>query len=180
MFRNTTYKQRVMLFAAGCIIFLIVVYSLAIKQTIATGKKYKHLKKDIAQAADAPQMIKELEKKITFYDNLLGNQQDLSRSFREVLLDYISNYCQQNKVVLKNFPSSHEYISNNFIIETSIVVLEGPFCNLLTLLHQLETKPGLGKVQSTAFESYTNIRTKRKVLHLTLYLQNIKNTRNEK
>lgn len=173
MFKKISDKNKLYLLLAGLIISLFVVYKIAIQSTINLASQCKELNDKLSQVKDAPERIAELEAEISKYTDILSSETP-ELNMGEVLLDAISRYCQENTLVLKEFPEDHVYNRNNYTINTSIITIEGGFIKMLKLLYMLETNKTYGKISSAGFYTYLDKKTKKYELNLKIYVQNIR------
>jgi hypothetical protein len=168
-----TYKKKTIYFTAGAAIVLILIYFSLISGNISKYKQRNQLETKLKQAQNAPENIKKLEKELgklnTHFEYYLSD----SVRNHEYILEVVSNFCQKNNVILKNLPMVISTQEKDFKVESSIIVAEGNFINLLKLLHELERVNKIGRVSSVDFKSYVDTKTKRTQLSLTIYLQNI-------
>ena len=90
------------------------------------------------------------------------------------LLERVSSYCVNNRLVLEEFPKPVISQSNDFQVETTIFTVEGRFIPLLRLVHDLEQEWGLGKISGVEFASRKNNRANRKELTVSISFQQVK------
>ncbi|MCK4661794.1 MAG: hypothetical protein KAT68_02930 [Bacteroidales bacterium] len=174
MFNKLTYKNKFVLLIAGFFIFLFIVYSFAIKKTINTKKQNKEIEKQLIIINDAPAKIADYELQLKKIENIIGEKIILGQDVHELLLERVSKYCQDNRLILRELPMVHKFNQNDYTIETSVVVIEGTYLKLLKLLFALETEKIFGKITSANFKSYKDFKTRKIRLTLTIYIQNIK------
>jgi hypothetical protein len=95
--------------------------------------------------------------------------------------DPLLNFISTNLIYganLINFLPLHVYTRQPYLIETRIAIFEGNFSSLLTVLYTLEKNYSSGKVVSVKFETETNLKTQKKRLLMSLYIQSISNDKN--
>jgi hypothetical protein len=86
----------------------------------------------------------------------------------------VSDLCRIYDVTLKQFPRPITAREDDFSIETNVIVIQGRFTDLLRLLYDLEVRKKLGRVSAATFKTSIDNRSRKTILSLTLYLQNIK------
>jgi hypothetical protein len=176
MFANISYKNKFYFLCGGFVIALFLVYHIALKSTFELKKQCSELTTRLSLVDNAPERIAGLENQISHLNTFLASGQQSVQSGKDLLLDAISRFCQKNMLVLREFPDEHVFVRNKFEISTSIVTVEGGFIKLLRLLYLLETNKSYGKISSADFYSYTDKKTKKNKLNLTIYVQTIRKT----
>ncbi len=157
----------------------MAIYSFAIKRTISAYKDYKDLSAQVQLAKNAPLNAALLESKLAEMNFVLGNQQVNEINAQQNLLGAITNFCQANNVVLREFPKTINTEEKDFLLETNVFEIEGSFSKLLKFIYLLEQKNKVGRIASVSFKTKKDYKTKSISLSATLYVQNIKNSRNE-
>ena len=180
MFKNLTYKQKNRLLIAGAILMAYIAYALAIKKTITAYNQCNEATKQIELAQNAPMMADQLEKQLSQMDSKIGNQNTNGQNKEQALLELVTNYCQNNHAVLREFPETTLADQGNMTIETNLFVVEGSFPTLINLVYLFEQKNKLGKVASVHYQLKKDFKTKEMALTATIYLQNIKKKEHEK
>lgn len=174
MFTDLTYKKKnILLLIAACLLTFLI-YSLAIKKTWLAFKTYTDAKEKIELASNAPMMAAKLEKELISIEAKIGNQNKNGTNTEQALIELLTTYCQNNSVVLREFPQATEADQGNLVVETNQFVIEGDFAKLINLVYLLEQKVKLGKVTSSHYQLKKDIKTREMVLTATIYLQNIK------
>jgi len=173
MFAAITYKQKNALLIVFAVLLIFLIYSFAIKRTIQSYSDYQDLKDKVELASSAFSSVDYFKKEIKKMDvkmNITTNQ----IYSEDILLDIVSNYCQRNNLVLREFPQSTTCTNGNIIIETNYFVVEGGFNALLKLIYLLEQKMKFGKVASVHYQYKRDMKTKEMALTSAIYIQNIK------
>jgi hypothetical protein len=163
-----------MLLIAVTMLTALLVYSFGIKKTMSAYIAYSDAKKKMEFAANAPEMASQLEKKLAGMDTKIGDQNTKEQNTTDALLSLITNYCQNNHAVLREFPQTTIAEAENMTIETNRFTIGGDFSTLLNLAYILEQKNKLGKVASVNYQLKKDFKTKEMLLTATLFLQNIK------
>lgn len=174
MFKELTYLRKNQLLIAAFVILLLLVYSLAIKKTIHESKQVADAEKKIELAVNAPLMAAQLQKELMLMNEKIGDKNLKGQNTAQTLLELVTNYCKNNRAVLREFPETNTSDQEGLRIETNRFVVEGNFSTLLNLVYLLEQKNKLGKISSVVYQLKKDFKTKNKVLIATVYLQNVK------
>lgn len=174
MFENLTYKQKNQWLIIVAVLTLGLVYLFAIKNTIGSYREYNKAESQIELAANAPAMASQLEKKLLQMDFEIAKQNINGPNTEQALLELITNYCQKNHDILREFPEPIVTKQGSLFIETNVLVVEGDFSSLISLVYLLEQKNKLGKIASVRYQLKKDFKTKDMALKAAIYLQNIK------
>src|ERR1035437_8376562 len=140
MFKDLTYKKRNQLLLSGTILFFFIAYYLAFGKTISLYMECRSMKEQLTSLADAPNRAVALRQKLSELDQRLGGKQLSDTNTQQVLLNVITNYCQGNKIILREFPKAIAKQENDYMVETNFFTVEGSFSKLLDLVYLLERK----------------------------------------
>ena len=174
MLNTISYRKKNQLLIAGIVLFLIIIYFFGIKKTITAYQQYQEVNEQMLVAANAPIMAAQLEKKLLVMDAKIGNSDTINDNKAQALLELTTNYCQQNKAVLREFPRTIAIEQGDLTIETNMFVIESDFTTLLKLVYTLEQKEKIGKIASVRYQLKKDFKTKEMALTATIYLQNVK------
>ena len=178
-FRNWTYKRKNQVLALGVGVMLFLAWSLALSNTASLFFENTELKKQIRMAENAPAQIQKYKTELSKLDAALSQYSGSQPLTQQQLLALVTNFGQQQKLVLNQFPQASAQLENGYQIETQIIGVEGRFLNLLGLVYHLEQVGKAGKVASLYFEKKKDIRTRRTYLSATIYLQNLRRITDE-
>lgn len=168
-----SYQQKNKVLAIGGVVFLFIVYQLAISKSFELYSQNSLLEEKLTAAKMSYKSKEELDTKEAKLDGHLSSFFVDSLSHQEYLLETISTYCHQHKILIKEIPARTEYREDNFEVGTHRIVLEGSFISLLKMVYLLEQKSKMGRVSSVSFSLKYDTKRKREVLSLILYIQNI-------
>ena len=177
--KQVNYKTKNKILLGIGLLLLLIVYQLAIKKSIAAFSLNSSLKQQIEKAAGAPQKLALLEQQNLAYDAILANYKGNGSNTQQLLLSAVTGYCQENNLLLKEFPKSIFKQESEYLVETNYFVLEGGFINTLRLIHHLEQKNRIGKIASVNYQVKKDQRTQKDFLNATIYIQNVKKQSNE-
>ncbi len=168
-----TYQQKNKFLAIGYVVFLFIVYQLAIGKSLELYSQNLLLEEKLATTKQSYASKEELEKKEEKLDHHISSFFVDSLSHQEYLLETISTYCHQHNILIKEIPARTEYREGDFEVGTHRIVFEGDFIPMLKMVYLLEQKSKMGRVSSVLFSLKYDFKRKREVLSLTLYIQNI-------
>lgn len=182
MFANLSYKKKNLLLVIASVVVLLMIYSFAIKRTISAYTQFSENKEKMEQAANAPMMAEQLEKELIRMETKIGNHNTKNTNIDEALLSLLTDYCQSNQAVLREFPQTTYTQDGELEIETNQFMIGGNFSTLIKLVYLLEQKYNLGKIVAVNYQLKKDFKTKEMQLTSTVFLQNIKkkNHENEK
>ncbi len=168
-----SFRKKNIILLSGTVLFLILSWNLAFKETVELSRNIERIETELTNAAKAPEEIVQLESELSL---MQGNTKMLYSSvldMRESLLAEMSQLTNKYNVSLKSFPEYYIQEKENFELTTSPIVLQGSFKNLLMLMDEFEKNNTSGKVSSAHFIIKESLRTRKRSLYLTLYIQSI-------
>jgi hypothetical protein len=174
MMKKLSWKRKNQLLLAGAVALLWIVYSYAITNTLNARSECKILQQRIDSAASAPAQLAALRAQMEQLKNTTSVS-DSSAAAHEKLLGIITNYCQQNNLVLRDFSLAVNFVQQDWSVDNHPVTVEGNFAGLLRLVHHLERQDA-GNVISTEFRSRRDNKTQALSLSLVIYIQTISNS----
>ncbi len=177
--KQLTYRQKNKYLLIAFVVLLVLSYLLAIRDTLSCFFAYRSLQKKETQLNQAPQELKSLQVKLKGLNYLIENKQKTHGGVHASLLNIITAYCDEQGILLREYPGSQENIQNDLVVETNIFEVQGPFLKLLNLVYLLEQKQKIGKVASVRFQSKRDIQTRENILTVTIYIQNVKKNTHE-
>lgn len=172
-FKDLTYKQKNRYLLIGTLVFVLVAYFTTIRNTIQLYQDNKRLKERIIRAENAPAGIAELRISLDGLNEKLNNYLIDTTREQEHTLEVVSEFCHRKNLKVKELPQRKVTDENDFTIVTSVLKIEGNYNNLLRLIQELEYEQKLGRLSSVSWRSYIDNKTKRTILYMTVYLQNI-------
>jgi len=173
MFKRFSYKQRIKLLPVGFAIALLLIYWIAIHDTVKLRQNCKALIEESRVAGDAPQQIAITRSKLDEINAFAGKKSNASET--DPLLEFVSNSNTSKLINLVDYQPVHTFQHQNYQVETRIAVFESSYTNLLKFLYNLEKDFKSGKLVSVRFQTETNLKTERKRLLMTLYMQSVRN-----
>lgn len=175
MILKLTYQQKLKLLPWLLLAGIILAYWIAVRGTVKLKTSCNELRKEMISAGDAPAQLVSLTARLNEFNSIAGNNQKDGGG--DPLLNFISTNSTSGASLI-NFLPLHVYTRQPYLIETRIAIFEGNFSSLLTVLFTLEKNYSSGKVVSVKFETETNLKTEKKRLLMTLYIQSVSNDKN--
>lgn len=173
MIKNLTYKQKNTYLLIGTVAFILIAYITSIQNTVQLYQDNKRIESKITKAENAPKGIAELRKSLDGLNEKLNHYLIDTLKEHQHTLEIVSEFCYKKKLVVKELPKRMITVEEDFTILTSALTIEGTYVNLLSLLYELEYRQRLGRLTSVSWKSYVDNKTKKTVLLMTIYLQNI-------
>lgn len=168
-------KKNKILFIGGVLACFIIVMTLVIP-VVKLNNNCSDLSLRIQNALQASKNAEELKNKINATDKFLLSKKDTVLDSQQQVLETVSLFCNSNNTLLKEFPKTVFTKNGDYMLETHIFTVEGNYPQLLNLAYELEYKKKLGRIASLDFKTKTDLKTQRKNLLATIYLQTIKKT----
>jgi hypothetical protein len=175
MILKFTYQQKLKILPFVFLISVILVYWIAIRGTVQLKNSCDELKIQMISSEDAPVQLASLTARLDKLNRMTGNGEN--NDVTDPLLNFISTHSVSSAKLINYLPL-HSYSKQIYLIETRIAVFEGDYSGLLTFLFTLEKSYASGKIVSVKFETETNLKTEKKRLLMTLYIQSITNEKN--
>ncbi len=172
--RNLSWKQKNRLLLVGLALVCWIMYSCAISNTFKAKAACEQVQLQIDSAAGAPERIAELKSELLKLDAITGSSETLSSdsAVHEQLLNLVTEYCEGNNLVLREFLLPIQYHQQEWLVETHPFTVEGNFIAIVQLLEHLR-KNVPGKIVSADIHSKKDNKTKTVSLLVTIYVQNI-------
>lgn len=178
-FKNLPYRKKNILLIAAGLISLVVVWVFAIKPTINLYRENQDISIRLQKEIPTAERLSMLEDKLKILNQKLGAFHGDTLDQEERVLDIVSSFCHKNQLILKEIPATYATDEKDFSILTSEVSVQGGYHGLLKLIAHLEQNTEAGRISSAVFYSFMDNKTKRKILVLKMYLQNIKIIKHE-
>ena len=155
---------------------------MALSNTIDLAIKNSDFRDQLTKSQNAPEQIKMVSKRIKDIEQLVGSNSEkyTGVDIHQVLLELVTGYVQKNDLILKDFPKPYVSSSNGYITKTAKLTVEGGFVSLLKLIYFLENNYNVGTVVATDFKIIKELRSRKRKLNATIYIQNVKAKTNEK
>lgn len=174
MLKRIPYKKKNQLLLVVSLIFMVICYYLAIENTLNLRAQCSEIKEELSIAAKAPIKIAELEQQLKSIEGVIGNQAREGIDPQQQLLQFVSHYCEEQQIILRDFPQPNSVEEDDYAIETNIFAVRGDFLKLLKMTYALEQDMRIGKVVAVTYRAKKNLRAKRLELIATIYLQNVR------
>lgn len=155
-------------------LFMLVLYNLAISDTVSLAVENNELETQILNNQDAPLRLKTIKEKLNKIKQIIGNEDYEELDIHQMLLQQITDKVQKNGLILKDFPQPYVIADKGYITKTAKATIEGDFVHLLQLVYFLEHNYKGGKVVAVDFNTTKEFRTRKRKLNSIIYLQNVK------
>lgn len=175
MNKQLTYQQKNKYLLFGGLASLILIYLLAVKNTLSLYQENKKLETFVGAHKSNELKVQDIKQRTELINAQVKKYFVDSVTHDENLMKAVSDLCHNEGVLLKEMPIIEKNKQGNYYIYTNRVVLEGTYHKLLKVLHQLENKQNVGRIASVQYKTYTDHKKKKEVLMLLLYIQTIIN-----
>jgi hypothetical protein len=159
--------------AIGIIAVWYIAYSFAIQNTIDVQRQNKELHHTIERIQGASQKIEDVQHTIARLQETHGSRYILQTDFQSALIKMIADFCEKNSMNITSIPTSHDFVKNEFLIQTYQLTVTGNFVQHVQLLAELESRLPGARITSGTFEKKTDIRRKTTLLYMTVLMQKI-------
>jgi hypothetical protein len=174
MLKQLPIKKEYLLIAAS-IVLLLLCYQFAFKRTIEAWQINKHLKAQLAQAADLSYQPAYLERKNNNLSKIIARYKTDTVAFRSNTISIISSIAEKENVKLSEVPLQDPlYHTDKFIVQK--LNFEGSFFALTKVLNQLLATSGIGSVRAATYKvvGLRQGNDDAKKLVLEVYLETVK------
>jgi len=162
------------LYVLGFLVLCILAYQFAFSKTIQELKKNRQIENNQSLQQNMELNLTKLKQQDVYYTELLNKHQlNVSGSFQNNLLQFLTSYAKENDLTIVSFKDPHTVELEKAIQETYPIELKGEYLNLLGTLHQLEAVKKFGTINSCNFWTKKNFKTKKKELFCKVSLQRI-------
>jgi DNA-binding FrmR family transcriptional regulator len=178
VFKNLTFKNKYKLLLLSGAVMVFVIYLLAIKKTIDRKNECEDLIEQLEVVETAPEQMARLRMELSRVEGIIGNEDGSELDFRQQIMHQASHYCEMNGITINDIPEPIKIERNDYEIMTHTITLKGSFHSLVKFLYELEQNWSLGNTSSVKFYTQKEVRTKKKSLYLSIYIQNVKRIQN--
>ena len=174
MFDNLSYKQKNKLLIVVAVLLMILMYRFAISNTLQLSESNEELKLSIAKGESAPTNILKVKAQLIAIDKQLNRYLAKSTLDNEYLLEVVSDYCQKNKVILREFPGVDVNQEQTYEVLTNEFVVEGDFESINKLLYTIEVIEQVGRISSAEYFIFKDRERRKMVLRAKVVVQKLK------
>lgn len=174
LLHKLNWKQKNKMLFAGVCIMLWVVYAFAISNTVAIKSNCDTQQLQLDSLEGAPEKLLLLQAELARFSLLTGGADDTVHDVHEQLLDFVTVYCNEEGLQLREFAPPVRYAQQEWTVETHPFTVEGDYISIVKFVRDLELI-SIGRVVSVDFITRTDNKTKVKSLAATIYIQNISN-----
>ncbi len=174
LFEGLTYRQKNYLLWGGSVVFALFTYWISISNTIDSWQTADRLETRLARADQAPRLIGQYRSRLRVLDKTLKAYEVDGLDNQEMILAFVSEFCQSHKLTLRNFPQVTVAQEKDFEVYSQLIEVEGRYTDLLKLVYELEQVHPMGRIASVQYRKFKDTKTRKQVLTATIHLQNIK------
>lgn len=131
MIKKITYHQRLLWVLIGGAVFAILLFQFSISDTIELLNENGQLTEEIAKSKNAPQEIKSIKTRLQEIEQHIGKEIKTDVDIHQELLQVVTAYCQNNNIILKEFPLPYSMEEKGYLTKTAMIKAEGNFIDLL-------------------------------------------------
>lgn len=169
MINPNSYRTRFYLLIAVVPLLVLLSWKLAFAQTVKTHGELKQLRSSIDQYTNPDQTISLLKKKLSgIQDTDILDPSEVD----ENLMDAISRNIDHFNISLEEFPETHSFRSDHYLIQTFKLTFSGRFIDLLKFIHYAEYEIRSCRIVSVGFNRKELRRTGEK-LFVDIYFQSV-------
>lgn len=173
MWAKLPYRQKIKVLGVAAVLLLIICYKFSISRTVAEYRLYRENRQSTMQLSATGPSTQSLEDKEKNLSGLLDQFVLDTLNNSKNLLSIVGNYCNNHKLILKEYLPYAGSPADSFPVLTRHVVIEGAYVDCLRLVYELETRYRSGKVSSVLFKSFTDVNTDKTHLYCTIFIQNL-------
>lgn len=173
-FNSISYTKKNQYLLWGSLAFAVLVYLLAIQNTVSLWYENKELQGKLAQAEQAPVQIRILEDKLATFNSQLGIYLVEHNDNQERIVQVVNEFCQKNHLLLREIPELVMQQEGDFEVISTQIVAQGAYRDLVKMVYFFEKQHKIARVTSVKFEKSQDPKTRKTFLAVHLLLQNIK------
>ena len=164
----STYRQKNIALLGAILFFGMLIYLVSIQRTLSSYNSYQQKKEQLSRVSNANQLIAQYQSELAQF------QQNTQQSYnRENLLEEVTTFCREHRLLVKTFPQAQRVKENNYPIITNKIQVEGDYKEVVKLAYLLEQEQRLGSISSLQFFTYKDRYKKKKLLRANIVLRNI-------
>lgn len=167
MKNRPNYKTRFYLLLGVVIIMILLAWKLAVNRTIESHREFKQLRENITHYQNPDKVIARLQSQLSIVrDERLPGPDEIDES----LMNIVSQNLVRYNIRLEEFPETHRFRSNNYLIQTYRLRFSGRFTDLLKFIHFAEYEFLSCRIVSVRFNR-EEIRSTGEKLFVNVYFQ---------
>jgi hypothetical protein len=175
---NISYRKKVRILPWIAGVVCIMVYWLAVSETLKLKKEMHSMEKEMLAIENAPDRLNQLRSRLNEINRISGNSS--GEMVTDPLLELSSKQALDNAVILSEYQPVHVFSYGNHQVETRIISFEAPFIPCLKVLNSIERLYRYGKIVSVNYSAKTDYKTSTKHLSMQILIQTIQNENNVK
>lgn len=164
------YTKQFILIVFAIVVVCYLSWKFALSKTVEQFSGIKQAEQQLGMIEDAPAQTVRMKERLEQLEQLVGSSGG-SLNFEQVV-ESVSNYISRNAgVVLCSLPPVHASETDDYLIETYTLDIQGSYPDLVRFMNYFELHREIGRYASAAFFTVQNRETKQKELHLKIYIQ---------
>ncbi len=179
IWNRITYRSRTVALLILIFIFGLLIYFIAIKQTLILNRQVQDIKIKIETARLAPALMNELKLELETLENTFMYV-ETETEFNKELLSLIGLKSADLNLRLMDFKQPNVVRDDKLMISTYNINVEGNFKDIVHLIYDLENELKMGQIASVRFGLWKDLRTKKQHLSANIYFQTFKKVSDEK
>lgn len=173
MLKGVSNKRKFHLLMLTAGIAPLLVYWLAISDTVTLIQECSELKERYQQVGDIDMEVSGLQSQLAVVNDRLGSTNSDDGSFQTQLLATTTEFCKSANLEVVGMTRPRSYIENDLVVETIPVKVEGGFIDAVKLIQYLETEAGVGRIISVEYALERLSSSRKNVLYTTINVQRI-------
>lgn len=157
-----------MLLIGATILLGGVIYFASIKRTVSYYQSYQNKKEQLSRVSNAATLITQYKTQLAQFE-----QKNQKTYDREELLEAVTTFCREHRILVKTFPQAQRVKQNNYPIITNQIEVEGDYKEIVKLVYLLEHKEKLGSIGSVKFFTHKDRYKKKNFLRANIVLRNL-------
>ena len=166
-------KNKNIFLVVGFLVSLLVIYNVAISDTLATKQKLESLKDGMRGLENMPQIISNLNQKEKFLDSILESNNIKGTSVQNNLLRFLNGETNGKDFKIIGFEEPHEIMVDGAIIVSYSFRLEGGYEDILKTIYSLEQENTIGTIRHIDFLKERDFRKRKDYLRCTVILETL-------
>ena len=147
--------------------------AIVLSKTIEKRNQCQELSSQLSIMENAPSKVAETNSELNRIEQIIGQGKRTEEDFRQIILEKTTHYCEKNKIRIKDIPEPFIIDRSDYEVITHNLVLAGGFKQLVGFIYELEQNWKINNITSARFYTEKEVRTKRQLLNVELYIQNI-------
>jgi hypothetical protein len=168
-----SYKNKLYLLLLSSLVFLMICYNLAFKNTIYEINSFKKNSRQLISLQDAPLQLQLLDKRLKDLEGSFSYGPQSENNLEVLLLGKATSLIRSSDLKITELPKNDIYTKDGFVVNTQQIVIQGSFIELVIFLHSIGSDRTIGNICSVDFYSQKEVQTGINSLKMKIYFQTI-------